>query len=193
MENIPGHVGAHLCRLRPLPQSQSRSSGGEEGTQALKWVKKLETRAKGHSLWAQHPAESRSICSKHKTSLKTGRGHMTPFISHFPALERRMTNVTKQICFLSAIFMLEKWNWAVFVYPLLPYLPWNTWSKQGVSLHLLTIPTLVMGSSYIFLYLSQCNYMICVHLEGNTAFFLYRDKCGCIYNRSVYDDKICRE
>lgn len=131
--------------------------------------------------------------SKHKPSLKTRRGHMTHFISCFPALERRTTNITKQVGFLLAIFIFQKWNWTVFVDPLLPYLPWNTWSKQGVSLHLLTIPTLVMGSSYIFLYPLQCFYTICAHLEENTAFFLHRDKCGCIYNRAVYKDRICRE
>lgn len=172
MENIHEHVGAHLCRLRasaPEPEQLLRWGARDTGTEM---DRKLESKAKGDSLWARHSAESRSGFSKHKTSLNTVRGHMTPFISHFPALERRMTNVTQQICFLLAIFMFRKWNWTVFMDPLLSYLPWNTWSKQGISLHLLTIPTLVMGSSYIFLYLSQCCYMICVTPWREHSFFL---------------------
>lgn len=92
---------------------------------AHEMAENLESRAERVSLQARHAPESRSRFSKHKTSSNTVRAHMTHFISHFPALERRTTNVTQQIIFffLGQYSRSRRKNWTVFMDSLLSYPP----------------------------------------------------------------------
>lgn len=162
---------------------------------AHEMAENLESRAERVSLQARHAPESRSRFSKRKTSSNTVRAHMTHFISHFPALERRTTNVTQQIIFFFSwtIFTFKKekldcvYGLTAFI-PTLKYLERTRCKLAFINnYHTCHGRLIPFSASVPVLFYDLCN-----TLKG-TQLFPYSDKSRCLCNGLVYNDKICRE
>lgn len=179
----------------PVQAEDPRPGAAPQVGPAPEMAENLESRAERVSLQARHAPESRSRFSKHKTSSNTVRAHMTPFISHFPALERRTTNVTQQIFFfffLDNIHVQEVkldcvYGLAAFI-PTLKYLERTRCKLAFINnYHTCHGRLIPFSASVPVLFCDLCD------TSKGTQLFPYSDKSRCLYNGLVYDDKICRE